>query len=82
MVAASAVPCAGGCPSIWNSSAILRRRVRMKGREREADVPVMARGLPSEIRRALEGMGDAGLAWCRDFAMARGVEEGHGRGEL
>ena len=54
----------------------------MKGREREADVPVMARGLPAEIRRALEGMGDASLAFRRDFAMALDVEQGQGRGEL
>jgi hypothetical protein len=54
----------------------------MKGREREADVPVMARGLPAEIRRVLEGMGDASLVWRRDFAMARDVEREQGRAEL
>jgi hypothetical protein len=53
----------------------------MEGRKREADVPVMGRGLPAEIRRMLEGMGEASIVWRRDFAMALDVEQGQGRGE-
>jgi hypothetical protein len=53
----------------------------MKGRKREADVPVMGSGLPAEIRRMLEGMGDGSVAWRRDFAMALNVEQGQERSE-